>query len=195
MLKSLRDLFGKDETNAEVHDGPVTLADVLDRGWMDLFYQPKIELKSMKLVGAEGLVRARHPTRGALSPGTFLQGAGEHDILRLTQAVIIAALEDWEACGALGMPLRLSVNLPVCALVKLPLPAILREHRPRAPNWPGLIMEVTEDEIIQDLRIANDVAAALREYNCTLALDDFRRWLLLAGASAPIALQRAQDRS
>src|SRR6516164_11327425 len=101
MLKSLRDLFGKDETNAEVHDGPVTLADVLDRGWMDLFYQPKIELKSMKLVGAEGLVRARHPTRGALSPGTFLQGAGEHDILRLTQAVIIAALEDWEACGAL----------------------------------------------------------------------------------------------
>ena len=58
-------------------------------------------------------------------------------------------------------------------LMKLPIATILREERPRAANWPGLIMEVTEDEIIHDLKIANDVAAALREFNCTLALDDF----------------------
>src|SRR5262249_33756301 len=51
--------------------------------------------------------------------------------------------------------------------------AILREHRPRATSWPGLIMEVTEDEILHDLKIANDVAESLREFNCTLALDDF----------------------
>jgi EAL domain-containing protein (putative c-di-GMP-specific phosphodiesterase class I) len=50
---------------------------------------------------------------------------------------------------------------------------MLREHRPRAPSWPGLIMEVTEDEIIADLKIANEVAAALRAFNCTLAVDDF----------------------
>ena len=69
--------------------------------------------------------------------------------------------------------MKLSVNVPVSALVKLPIPTILREQRPRACNWPGLIMEVTEDEIIHDLKIANDVAEALREFNCTLALDDF----------------------
>src|SRR6202043_463214 len=59
------------------------------------------------------------------------------------------------------------------ALIKLPIPAILREHRPRASNWPGLIMEVTEDEILPDLKVANEVAGSLREFNCTLALDDF----------------------
>ena len=41
--------------------------------------------------------------------------------------------------------------VPVTALVKLPMATILREERPRADNWPGLIMEVTEDEIIHDL--------------------------------------------
>jgi EAL domain-containing protein (putative c-di-GMP-specific phosphodiesterase class I) len=173
MLNSLRNLFFKEKAAPEAGDGQMTLADVLDRGWFELFYQPKIELKSKRLVGAEGLVRARHPTRGVLGPGVFLPDASEDDILRLTERVIITALKDWEACAAHGMSLRLSVNVPVSALVKLPIPTILREQRPRASNWPGLIMEVTEDEIIHDLKIANDVADALRALNCTLALDDF----------------------
>ena len=149
------------------------VADILKHGWLELFYQPKIELKSKRLVGAEGLVRARHPVRGIISPGEFLPSASEADILALTERVILTALMDWNAWAEVGMPLKLSVNVPVSALTKLPIPAILREHRPRATSWPGLIMEVTEDEILHDLKIANDVAGALREFNCTLALDDF----------------------
>jgi EAL domain-containing protein (putative c-di-GMP-specific phosphodiesterase class I) len=170
MLKSLRDLFtGKPEPD----DGKVTLAMVLERGWFEQFYQPKIDLKTMRLAGAEALVRARHPTRGVLGPGIFLPGAGEAEMLALTERVIITALHDWEDCAGNGMSVKLSVNVPVTALVKLPLESILREERPRAANWPGLIMEVTEDEIIRDLKIANDVAGALRQFNCSLALDDF----------------------
>jgi EAL domain-containing protein (putative c-di-GMP-specific phosphodiesterase class I) len=173
MLTVLRNLFSSDKGKPEPSDGEVTLADVLERDWFELFYQPKIDLKTMRLVGAEALVRARHPTRGVLSPAVFLPGASEDDMLALTERVIITALKDWEACAANGMSLKLSVNVPVSALVELPIPTILREERPRAANWPGLIMEVTEDEIIHDLKIANDVADALRRFNCTLALDDF----------------------
>lgn len=173
MLESLRRLFLRGGEPPEVGDGPVGLADILDRGWLELFYQPKIELKTKRLVGAEGLVRARHPTQGLLSPGVFLPGASESDMLRLTERVIITALQDWQACAAAGIPLKLSVNVPVSALVKLPIAGILRQWRPRTSMWPGLIMEVTEDEIIHDLKIANEVADALREFNCTLALDDF----------------------
>ena len=50
---------------------------------------------------------------------------------------------------------------------------MLREARPRADNWPGMVLEVTEDQIIHDLNLANDVADDLRALNCTLALDDF----------------------
>jgi EAL domain-containing protein (putative c-di-GMP-specific phosphodiesterase class I) len=173
MLEGLRRLFLRGGEPPEVGDGPVGLADILDRGWLELFYQPKIELKTKRLVGAEGLVRARHPTQGLLSPGVFLPGASESDMLRLTERVIITALQDWQACAAAGIPLKLSANVPVSALVKLPIAGILRQWRPRTSTWPGLIMEVTEDEIIHDLKIANEVADALREFNCTLALDDF----------------------
>jgi EAL domain-containing protein (putative c-di-GMP-specific phosphodiesterase class I) len=173
MFKALRELFSSGQGKTDAGDGEVTLADVLERGWFELFYQPKIDLKTMRLVGAEGLVRARHPTRGLISPGIFLPGASEDDILALTERVIITALKDWETCAANGMSVKLSVNVPVSALVKLPIPTMLREERPQSPSWPGLIMEVTEDEIIRDLKIANDVADALRAYNCSLALDDF----------------------
>jgi len=173
MFKALRELFSSDKGKTDAGDGEVTLADVLERGWFELFYQPKIDLKTMRLVGAEGLVRARHPTRGVVSPGVFLPGASEDEILALTERVIISALKDWETCAANGMSVKLSVNVPVSALVKLPIPTMLREERPQSENWPGLIMEVTEDEIIHDHKIANDVADALRAYNCSLALDDF----------------------
>jgi EAL domain-containing protein (putative c-di-GMP-specific phosphodiesterase class I) len=118
-------------------------------------------------------VRARHPQRGLIPPGLFLPGASEEQMLALTERVILSSLRDWEACAAYGMSVKLAVNVPVSALVKLPLAQMLKEERPKAANWPGLIMEVTEDEIIHDLQLANEVADSLRTFNCTLALDDF----------------------
>jgi EAL domain-containing protein (putative c-di-GMP-specific phosphodiesterase class I) len=146
---------------------------VLKHGWFDLWYQPKIELKTMRLVGAEGLVRARHPTRGVLGPGVFLPEAGEPELLALTERVILTALKDWEELNAHGISMKFNVNVPVAALIKLPINAIVREERPKAENWPGLVLEVTEGEIIHDLKIANEVADQLRAAYCTLALDDF----------------------
>ncbi len=173
MLQALRQMFSSEPEVAEPADGKLTLAEALKRNWIELWYQPKIDLKTRRLVGAEALVRARHPQRGVIAPGAFLPGAGENDMLMLTERVIITALKDWEAFAANGMSVKLAVNTPVSALVKLPIADILREERPKAANWPGLILEVTEDEIIDDLKIANEVADALRAFNCTLALDDF----------------------
>src|SRR5204863_5497334 len=115
-MLNLRKLFASAPAPSDGDDGKVTLADVLERGWFELWYQPKIELKTMRLVGAEGLVRARHPTRGVLSPFVFLKDASESDMLALTERVIVTALKDWEACAANGMSVKLSVNAPVCAL-------------------------------------------------------------------------------
>ncbi|MGN6571139.1 MAG: EAL domain-containing protein [Pseudolabrys sp.] len=151
----------------------IPLGEVLARNWFELWYQPKIELRTMRLVGAEALARARHPVRGIVAPFFFLPGAGEDDMLRLTEQVILTALGDWDIFNEYGVPLRLAVNVPVSAFVKLPIPRMLREARPKSENWPGLVLEVTEDQIIHDIALANDVAAALRELRCHLALDDF----------------------
>jgi len=173
MLKALNRMFGPKQVAAEPADGKISLADVLSRGWFELFYQPKIELKTMRLYGAEALVRARHPQRGVLPPGVFLPGAGEADMLALTEQVIVTALRDWTDFAESGVSLKIAVNVPVSALVKLPISDMVREERPAAENWPGLILEVTEDEIIRDLKLANDAADKLKASRCSLALDDF----------------------
>jgi EAL domain-containing protein (putative c-di-GMP-specific phosphodiesterase class I) len=154
-------------------DGKLTLGDVLRRGWDELWYQPKIDLRTRRLVGAEGLVRARRPDGSIVAPTMFLPGAQENEMLVLTERVILRALRDFEDCAALGASVKLSVNVPVSAFFKLRIAQLLREERPSTPTWPGLILEITEDDALNDLKIAADVADQLRELGCTLALDDF----------------------
>ena len=173
MLQVLHKLFASKNGEPEPANGRVTLGDVLRRDWFELWYQPKIDLRSKRLVGAEALVRARRPDGSLISPGVFLPGAAADDMLALTERVILAALRDFEDCAAQGATLKLSVNVPASAFVKLPIAQILCEERPAAPNWPGLILEVTEDEAMHDLKIANEIADELRALNCSLALDDF----------------------
>jgi EAL domain-containing protein (putative c-di-GMP-specific phosphodiesterase class I) len=174
MLKAVRDWFASGKDDDVPSDAKVTLDDVLTRGWFELFYQPKIELGTRRLIGAEALVRARHPKRGLLPPSAFLPGADPQDMLRLTERVILAALRDWEDCAAVGAPhIKLAVNVPADAFVKLPIAQMIRETRPIAENWPGLVLEVTEEQAFNDLKMANEVAAELRAHHCSLAIDDF----------------------
>jgi EAL domain-containing protein (putative c-di-GMP-specific phosphodiesterase class I) len=182
MLKALKGMFAGAErpavAAAEERDASgkpiVTLAKALERGWLEVWYQPKVSLQTHSWVGAEGLIRARHPEVGVLGPGAFLPGAGEDEMLAMTQYVILTALRDWNDCAALGMPaLNLAVNVPASGFVKLPLAQLIREGRPKSDQWPGLIIEVTEDQIVHDLATANEVANELRAQKCTLAIDDF----------------------
>ncbi len=151
----------------------VTLAQALKHNWLELFYQPKINLATKRLVGAEGLIRVRHPELGILPPGVFLPGAREEDMAKLTEQVIIAGLRDYDELAVDGAMVKLSVNTPVSALTSLPIAQMVRECRPKSANWPGLILEVTEDEIVNDLALANNVADELKAYNISLAIDDF----------------------
>jgi EAL domain-containing protein (putative c-di-GMP-specific phosphodiesterase class I) len=173
MLQALQKLFVAKADEPEPANGKLTLGDVLRLDLFELWYQPKIDLRAKRLVGAEALVRARRRDGSLISPGAFLPGAGEADMLALTERVILTALRDFEDCAAQGATLKLSVNVPASAFVKLPIAQMLREERPKTANWPGLILEVTEDEAMHDLKIANEVADELRALNCSLALDDF----------------------
>jgi EAL domain-containing protein (putative c-di-GMP-specific phosphodiesterase class I) len=173
MLEGLRNLFATGAASYADPKATIPLGAVLDQNWFELWYQPKIELRTMHLVGAEALVRARHPSRGIVPPALFLPGASEADMHALTERVILTALGDWEDFADCGVSIRLAVNVPVSALIELPIPQMLREARPRAANWPGLTFEVTEDQILDNLDLARDVADALRELKCDLSVDDF----------------------
>lgn len=151
----------------------VTLAEALCCGWLEVWYQPKIDLRAKILAGAEAYIRIRHPAHGVVSPDNFLIDAPEPELLSLSEHVIRTVLRDWPTFSEFGVSLKFAVNVPGSALRGLPLSTLLRQERPRDANWPGLILEVTEDEIIADLSLARDLAKQLKSLNVGLAIDDF----------------------
>jgi EAL domain-containing protein (putative c-di-GMP-specific phosphodiesterase class I)/ActR/RegA family two-component response regulator len=154
--------------------GPkVNLFEALCAGWLELVYQPIIDLRTMQLAGAEGLARVNHPQLGTLMPDDVLPGADAASLLSLGEFSIDAALRDWCGFAEAGAPLRLSVNVPLGALTKLPIAAIVRDNRPRSSNWPGITLEVREDQILRDIRLVHEIATQLSIYNIYLAIDRF----------------------
>ena len=96
MLDGLGNIFAPTFVPYADPKATIPLGAVLKNEWFELWYQPKIALKTLRLVGAEALARARHPTRGIVPPAMFLPGAGSYSMHALTERVILTALGDWE---------------------------------------------------------------------------------------------------
>src|SRR5262245_49457249 len=64
------------------HRPRIDIDEALRSGWIEMWYQPKIDLKRKCLAGAEALARIRHPSYGVLLPGNFLPGVAEGSIAR-----------------------------------------------------------------------------------------------------------------
>ena len=145
----------------------------LKNGWMKIWYQPKINLKEKLLVGCEALVRIEHPEHGIILPGAFIPGANRESMTRLTEHVLLTVLRDTKEFANAGVSVRPAVNVPADVLLNFPLAALVRENRPKGDAWKGLIVEVTEDQIVQEIDRAQDIATQLRIYDISLSIDDF----------------------
>jgi EAL domain-containing protein (putative c-di-GMP-specific phosphodiesterase class I) len=104
-----------------------------------------------------------------------MPGAQDSSITRLSELALTCALKAGLAFSKIGINLRLTVNIPVAVLVKLPVEDIVKAHRPPAEKWPGLIIDVPEEQIISDLALAIELAGKLERLNVRLAIDDFGR--------------------
>jgi EAL domain-containing protein (putative c-di-GMP-specific phosphodiesterase class I) len=153
----------------------ITLEEALANNWIEFWYQPKIDLRKKQLVGAEAFARAIHPQFGPLSPNAFMPGAGEEAVLTLAEQSIVSAIQAEGNFSKLGVKLRISVNMSIEALTKLKIDEIMRAHKPTADKWPGLVIDVTEEQIVGDMTLASDLAKSLEQYKISLAIDDFGR--------------------
>jgi EAL domain len=62
-----------------------------------------------------------------------------------------------------GVNLRIAINVSVKCLVKLPVGEIVRSHRPQVDNWPGLMIDITEEQIVSEITLANDLSKKFAE--------------------------------
>ena len=172
ILKVLQDLkFGQPAAMA----ARIDLDEALRNGWIEFWYQPKIDLRKKQLVGAEAFARARHPQHGILMPSAFMPGASDASLVTLSEQVLAHALQASLNFSKVGVNLRMAVNIPVAALVKIAVADIVQTHRLQFEKWPGLIIDVTEEQIVTDLTLATDFTKRLQHLNVQLAIDNFGR--------------------
>jgi EAL domain-containing protein (putative c-di-GMP-specific phosphodiesterase class I)/CheY-like chemotaxis protein len=145
----------------------------LANGWLELWYQPKVDLRSGALAGIEGLVRYRHPECGVHPIDNLLAEAGAATRLALTRHFVVAALRDRSDLDRAGLPLPISLNASFDALTNVDLADLIRRHWPPGGSKPHLILEVGENEVIGDFNLAHEIATQLRIYDVTLAISNF----------------------
>ena len=161
-------------------DGPaiaarVRLDEALKNGWIETWYQPKINLRKKQLAGVEAFARVRHPEYGVLPPSAFMPGADESTLLALAEQTLVKVLKSGLEFSKLGINLRIAVNMNMDALVEVPVAEIVSSYRPQANGWAGLIIDVTEEQIVTNIERASDMAKQLQRCNVKLAIDDFGR--------------------
>jgi EAL domain-containing protein (putative c-di-GMP-specific phosphodiesterase class I) len=160
---------------------PVDVAEALSAGWLELWYQAKIDARTLQLSGAEALVRMRHPSWGIVPPARFIPGDDDPHFKALSDFVITRAVADWTYFMEEYTPLRLAINLPVAFLEDPEAADRLRLQLPDHPAFSGLIVEINGDEVLRDLALAADIAHQLRFHNIGISIDDLgAEWSVLA---------------
>jgi EAL domain-containing protein (putative c-di-GMP-specific phosphodiesterase class I)/ActR/RegA family two-component response regulator len=165
---------GKPGLAAPIPDERLRLA--IERNEFILHYQPQIDFATGAVIGVEALARWQHPERGLIFPDSFISRLEELELIDdLGWLVADRALAEVKqfADKKMGVP-RLALNTSVLSLRDLKFPetfiALLRKHDTSAD---GVILEITETSLTNQLSRTLDVLTRLRMKGVKLAIDDF----------------------
>jgi EAL domain-containing protein (putative c-di-GMP-specific phosphodiesterase class I) len=153
----------------------VALSEALAANWVGFLYQPKFDLKSGTMVGAELVARVVHPEHGLLMPDLFLMGADEDALIALSRLALTAALKASVHFHGIGIALQLAVNISADTLLRVPVADIAMLHRPDSINWPGLLLEIPERQVVSKIEFLKARAAKLQQAGVSIAIDNFGR--------------------
>lgn len=161
----------------------VHVGEALHAGWLELWYQPKVDARTLARSGAEALVRIRHPNWGVVPPASFIPDAHDPHLRNLSEFIIERAVRDWhyllERLGAVD----LSIHLPASFLTN---PQAVRDLCRRVPTHPafgGLTIAIDSAEAIREIDLLTEVAREVRLHNIGLSIDNL-------GANWPSLLER-----
>jgi EAL domain-containing protein (putative c-di-GMP-specific phosphodiesterase class I) len=141
----------------------------------ELFYQPQVDLRNGQLVGAEALIRWRHPRRGLISPAEFMPVINTSSMAgEVGEWVFATACKQGSIWQNQGHNVRIAVNLSPCQLRSGDLAMVVGEVLRETGLSPRLLeLEVTEDIVLADEETALNNFHELRGLGVRLAFDDF----------------------
>ncbi len=158
------------------HESLNRIREALGEGEFVLYYQPKVNMRSGTVIGAEALIRWQHPERGFLPPSEFLPAIEDHPLsIEIGKWVIDSVLSPIGRWHAAGLDLSVSVNVGPRQLQHTGFVESLREALAAHPHVrPGrLELEVLESSALEDIAQVSLVIEACREIGVMFALDNF----------------------
>ena len=154
-------------------EAELTLA--AERGEFELFYQPQLHLGDGHLIGAEALIRWRHPVRGLVSPGEFMPVINTSPISnRVAEWVLETACAKAAAWERAGHTLRIGVNLSPSQFQSGNLADSVGKALARTGlNPTSLELEFTEDILLHDEKRALNTFLKIQALGVRIVFDDF----------------------
>jgi len=158
------------------HESLEHIRHALERSEFVLYYQPKVNMRTGEVIGAEALVRWQHPERGLLAPAVFLPIIENHSIIvELGEWVIDSALAQIAEWNIAGLDVEVSVNIGARQLLygnfESRLAELLAGHPGVRPK--NLVLEILETSALQDITQVSRFMHACRDMGICFALDDF----------------------
>jgi len=148
----------------------------LDRGEFVLYYQPKVNMKTGIVIGAEALIRWQHPERGLLSPDSFLPFIENHRLgIEVGEWVIDTALRQLSEWQIAGLNISVSVNISANQLQDSEFVPYLTDLLTTYPDVPPgcLELEVLETSALEDIDLVSKIMYRCMELDVRFSLDDF----------------------
>jgi EAL domain-containing protein (putative c-di-GMP-specific phosphodiesterase class I) len=151
------------------------LRNAIDVGHLTVHYQPKVDMRTLRVIGAEALVRWEDPVRGLILPGQFVGMAERNGLMTaMTRTVLDEATRECRRWQDQGWDLSVAVNVSAGSLNDLDFPRAVAELLQRNGLPPNrLLLEVTESMAMTDAQTTMDILTRLRIKGIHVALDDF----------------------
>jgi len=182
---NLRDSVACAMPGDEPPAAPIGVAQAISAGRLELWYQPKVDTRTLGVASAEALIRLRHPTRGVIPAGYLMPDDGGPEVRALSGFVIGRAVHDWHDFLGRHGPLEIAINLPVDFLQDPESVRALCDQMPKNPAFQGLIVEIDGTEILRNLPLMKEVARQVRFHNIGLSIDHLgAEWLSFADIGA-----------
>ncbi|MFT6777739.1 MAG: EAL domain-containing protein (putative c-di-GMP-specific phosphodiesterase class I) [Paraglaciecola sp.] len=172
-FQHLQDL--NDQTTGRALALKADLTRALEQDELEIYFQPKIELNTLKIIGAESLLRWNHPLDGLIFPGAVIDAAESYNMMNeLGYWVLDQSFKGAAYLNSVGIQLKISVNMSPSQLYDLNfannLTILAKKHRVALSQFE---LELTEDVALSHSILVKKQLTQIRTLGATISIDDF----------------------
>tara|TARA_R110002167_G_C12630958_1_gene647577 strand:+ start:104 stop:1411 length:1308 start_codon:yes stop_codon:yes gene_type:complete len=147
----------------------------LDQNELEIYFQPKIELNTLQIIGVECLLRWNHPLDGLIFPGALIEAAESYNMMNeLGYWVLDQAFKSAAHLNSVGLRLKIAVNMSPSQLYDLKfankLMKMAQKHQVELSQFE---LELTEDVALSNSILVKKQLSQVRALGATIAIDDF----------------------